>query len=684
MGIRCSQLAFVWACLTALPSPSSAELLDEVVVTSYREPVNLSEHIGNVGLLDDLTISDRKHAHIHELMTRVAGVWISRGSGQESLPAMRSPVLTGAGSCGAFLTLEDGIPSRPSGFCNVNQLFELPTELAQSIEVIQGPANAVYGSNALHGTLNVLLPNPDLESGSDAGIELGANDFVRVNARAVLENRFAGGVVYADDGGFRDASGYQQLKAFGKFATDVADGRLHVGLSVSDLDQETAGFLIGKDIYKDRDLNRQNLNPEAFRDADSQRAYAHWHKKTGEVAVDLRPYIRRSRMTFLQHFLPGQPLEENGQDSAGLIGTLTMNSDKRNLIAGLDVEWADTFLKQTQDGPTEGSAFLMATRPEGKHYDYEVESQVAALFVQGEYWATERLNVSAGARLENVRYEYDNRMLTGNTRDDGTECPFGGCLYSRPADRSDAFTNLVPKAGVLFLANANNRVYLNAARGFRAPQTSELYRLQNGQFVTDLKPEELDSVELGWRFGSDRLDMDLSLYAMRKRNSVLRDAEGFSISNGKSRHRGMDATIRVAVSDSWTLRFAGALARHQYDFNFVAARGETFVDGNDVDTAPRWIGSAELNYGEGRVDAALQWVSLGEYYLDAENEHTYPGHDLLNLRLGFDINDQLSVVARLNNITDEQVADRADFAFGNYRYFPARGRELFLELRLSR
>jgi len=32
----------------------------------------------------------------------------------------------------------------------------------------------------------------------------------------------------------------------------------------------------------------------------------------------------------------------------------------------------------------------------------------------------------------------------------------------------------------------------------------------------------------------------------------------------------------------------------------------------------------------------------------------------------------------LDNVFDQAYADRADFAFGNYRYFPARGRALFL------
>jgi outer membrane receptor protein involved in Fe transport len=54
---------------------------------------------------------------------------------------------------------------------------------------------------------------------------------------------------------------------------------------------------------------------------------------------------------------------------------------------------------------------------------------------------------------------------------------------------------------------------------------------------------------------------------------------------------------------------------------------------------------------------------------------------LLNLRASIDLSQRLSVVARFNNLLDEAVADRADYAFGTYRYFPGRGRELFVELR---
>ncbi|MEK9607803.1 MAG: Plug domain-containing protein, partial [Gammaproteobacteria bacterium] len=82
--------------------------------------------------------------HNKELFNSSAGSWISRGSGQESLISLRSPVLTGSGACGSFLILEDGLPIRPAGFCNVNNLFEVSTNLASKVEILKGPSSARF------------------------------------------------------------------------------------------------------------------------------------------------------------------------------------------------------------------------------------------------------------------------------------------------------------------------------------------------------------------------------------------------------------------------------------------------------------------------------------------------------------------------------------------------------------
>lgn len=65
---------------------------------------------------------------------------------------------------------------------------------------------------------------------------------------------------------------------------------------------------------------------------------------------------------------------------------------------------------------------------------------------------------------------------------------------------------------------------------------------------------------------------------------------------------------------------------------------------------------------------------IGDYYLDPANLHEYKGHHLLNLRLEKQIGNSLTLHGQVKNILDEEYADRADFAFGCYRFFPGQDR----------
>jgi hypothetical protein len=100
------------------------EPLPVIEVRSQRYILN-SEIDSSLSSLSEKEIRAVAPKHPNEIFSRVPGAWISSGSGQEHLTAIRSPVLTGAGACGAFMVLEDDVPTRPSGFCNVNQLFEV-------------------------------------------------------------------------------------------------------------------------------------------------------------------------------------------------------------------------------------------------------------------------------------------------------------------------------------------------------------------------------------------------------------------------------------------------------------------------------------------------------------------------------------------------------------------------------
>ncbi|MDP6675552.1 MAG: TonB-dependent receptor, partial [Gammaproteobacteria bacterium] len=208
----------------------------------------------------------------------------------------------------------------------------------------------------------------------------------------------------------------------------------------------------------------------------------------------------------------------------------------------------------------------------------------------------------------------------------------------------------------------------------------ELYRLQEQQDVADLDTTTLDNLELGAHRQTESYTLEAVTFAMRKRHYIFQDANRNNISDGKSQHIGIE--LQAEARHASTGLYAGAAgtwARHTYDFS-TAARGETIVSGNDVDTAPRKLGSLHIGWDQGRSRIELEGVHQGSYWLDAANEHKYSGHNLLNLRAQWRMTDDWLITGRVNNITDKLYADRADFAFGNYRYFPGREREFFVEI----
>jgi outer membrane receptor protein involved in Fe transport len=681
------------ALATLLPGLAAANPgeLEEVVVTASRRPMLALETPLSLGSVGRDAIALTGATHHADVLNRVAGVMIQRGSGQESLTAIRSPVLTGAGSCGAFLFLENGIPIRPVGFCNVNELFEINTEQARAIEVLRGPGTALYGSNAMHGTVNVLQAAPAERPAQAVGVEAGPANYGRIK----LAGRFDTGALdygvaalYTHDDGWRDDSGYEEAKL-----NAAASGRWHetpvrFDLAATTLDQDTAGFITGKGAYRSDSLSRQNANPEAYREAHAVRLTGLLQPPTaGGSRMELRPYLRTSRMEFLQHFLIGKPLERNGQQSAGLMSTLVWDEDPdRTLVAGLDVETADSFLVEDQAGPaTDGSAPANAIRPAGRHYDYEVRSYVAAMYAHGEQRFLARWRATAGLRAEYVSYDYDNRMLAGNTDENGVPCGTSGCLYSRPGDRTDDFFNVAPKFSLAVDLRDGLAAYATASVGFRPPEITELYRLQRNQRTADLESERLDSIETGLKGSWAPVDLAVALFEMRKEDVILRESSGFNVSNGRTSHRGMEYELRWRPLAALEIAASGTFARHQYEFSRAIEGGESILRGNDVDTAPRDVHRAAVSWNPGkRLAIEAEWLAVGEYWLDASNAHRYPGHELLNLRGRWSVAPGWAMTLRLTNALDRDYADRADFAFGSYRYFPGRDRALFAEIAWAR
>ena len=655
----------------ALAATAPVYAQDTVIVTAERREQGVSETPLSVTALARAELDLIDADHIAEALARAPGVSLHRGSGAEHLTAIRSPVLTSGAGAGSFLFLENGVPLRSAGFANINGLFDSHYEIAERIEIVRGPSGALYGANAIHGVINVLTPPPSQD------LSIFAEAFGDTQDRYKLKGGVSGtdgangyfiGMSAVSEAGYRVDSGLDQQKLTLRHRYDDGGVSVDTIFSSDTLEQETAGFIFGREDLKDRRLRRSNDFPGAYRDAKSARLQSTIAFDAGEATrVQITPYARWNEMAFPQHFLPSNALEENGHWSVGAQSAVYYDAGPLSLIAGIDAEYTDGYLTEFQSDPT------IFSYTQGLHYDFVVKAVNASGFVQGEYALGPRTTATAAIRVDGAIYDYDNLTDSGVVG-----------RFRRLPDQTDKFVTASPKFSLRHELSDAASVYASYARGARPPQTTDLYRLQINQTGDQARPEKIDSLELGLRaaFG-ERVNVELAGFFMDKRNFFFRDADGFNVANGKTRHVGVEADVRIALNDTLTLRSAVTYAAHTYRFDrAVGNADETISFGDDVDTAPRVIADTRLQWRPAeRLRLEAEWVSMGSYFTDAANDHKYGGHNILHLRAEASLTQTLAAFVTVRNVTDALYAERADYAFGEDRYFPGETRTFGFGLR---
>ena len=655
----------IWAGVFAASGAALAAAMP-VAAQERLEPVNVwgdraETDPGSLAVLDNAEIADTLADHPAEILNKLPGVNIQMNSGQEHLIAIRSPVLTGGAGQGSFLIMENGVPVRSPAFGNVNSLFEPHHEVASAIEVVRGPGSAKYGSNAVHGLVNVILP--DVGAGSETVASYGTLGRWRSDVTLDQGEHWLAAVSIQKDTGWRDNTGMDQQKL-----TVVGDWALGgwdtTGwLTASNLNQETAGFIQGADAYKDEDIAKSNPNPEAYRDAWSARAGARLSRELGGGTLTLTPYAHTQAMIFAQHFLPNGGVEKNGSTGGGVMARFQREvSEAVTWRVGADVDVASGWLKEVQPEPF-GFFPGDARFPQGKHYDYTVDTLTGALWGELDYALTDDMRLLAGLRAETHEYDYSTDVAPGiNGR------------FNVPADRTDNFDLLTPKLGLIWSVADATDLYANYARGERAPQASDLYRLQSLQVAGEVEEETLDSFEIGARGSAldGRLVYDVAAYWMEKENFFFRDSDGLNVPNGSTEHAGIEASAALELTTAFSVSGSASWSDQTYTFDRITSSGtETIRDGNEIDTAPEWLANVSLDWkATEAIKLSLNVDHVGEYFVDPANTTIYPGHTVLGARGAWVFAEGTEVFLIVRNLTDERYADRADLAFGNDRYFP--------------
>jgi iron complex outermembrane receptor protein len=636
---------------------------EEVIVTAERREQPIADEGSSIAVLGRDELQRIGAHHPAEALNRTPGVNYHRGSGVENLPAIRSPVLNGGAGAGSFLVLEDGVPVRAAPFANINQIYEANFEFAERLEVIRGPGTVVHGSNAVHGVVNVITPDAE---GSDLQLEAEAGSFGRARASVLSrESGWLGAFAATHEDGWRENAGLGLQKLL--LGWDGAAGRWDVRLraSASNLEQETAGFVIGSNAYDNGDLARGNLNPEAFRDSQIVRAALTASRRAGDIDVTLTPFVRHVETDLLLHFFPSKALEETVQSGGGMQSSFAWDWADWRLLAGADLDSSTMGLTETQSIATVG------TFPQGVHYDYNVDAFTRAAYAQATWRPNEDWSLTLGARAEQIDYEYDNRTSDGG---------FGRFL--RAPDREDDFSVLTARFNVVRRFDGGAVAYANYTTGARPPQATDLYSLQITQTPGEQDVEDIASAEAGLRLPIGNSYVGLVIYDMHKRHGSFRNANGLTVTDTRTAHRGVELEFDAPLLTNLSLAGWVSYADHTYDFDSLA---NDIAKGARIESAPEWTSALEVLWRPtAATELELGWHHIGDYITEASGEHEYPGHDVFSLRGAWDVTANAQVFASVRNLTNTDYAERADFAFGNDRYFPGEDRAFSLGVRIVR
>ncbi|QWR78217.1 TonB-dependent receptor [Candidatus Magnetomonas plexicatena] len=660
--------------------------LDEIVISATREAELQKDVPQTINVVKEGEIKSVKPSHPQEIMDRIPGVWVGVTAGEGHMTAIRQPLTTNP----VYLYLEDGIPIRSTGFFNHNALYEMNIPQAERIEVMKGPATALYGSDAIGGTINVITKRPSLTPDVELNTEAGSFGWYRFlgsasNTFGTDGLRFDLNISHKD--GFRDRTGYDRQSASLRYDKTIgASVSLKTVISFHDIDQKTGGTsTLTKTDYE----NRPSYNYQTF-DFRKVKAFRY----STDIGIELNkdsvlsfiPYVRYNRMDLL----PGWGIFKSGTKYYGYDSTtefyslglmskyrVDLPTLKTRLITGVDIDYSPgSYYERRIQAFKTGDQYTSYTyvTDTTNNYDFNAIFTGVSPYIQTETTPVEKLKITAGARYDILSYDYTTNLAANANRPDDT-------------DRS--FSHLSPKIGLTYDFLKELNAFVSYKNTFRAPSATDLFKGSSGTASTavSLKPIKADSFEAGLRGNAgDIFTYDATLYYMEKRDDIVNYSPITNVTlrqnAGKTTHEGVEIGFGVKPLRELELSTSYSYAEHKYD-EYVVSKTLNY-NGNEIPLAPRTIVNTRLMYRPCFLNGGgfeLEWVKLGDYWMDNENTAKYSGHDLFNFRANYKINKNWTLYARVLNIFDKLYAEQASKSGTDQPYYaPGEPRTFFAGL----
>ena len=604
--------------------------LKQVVVTGPTGAVKMQDMSMPAGIVDRNSLRMTPATNIVDAVAKLPGVaQVSTGSG------ISKPVIRGLGY-NRVVVVADGVRQEGQQWGDEHGV-EIDGNAVSSVEVLKGPASLLYGSDALAGVLKL---------NTDPVVPLGK---MRLNVNTEYHSN-SGLVNYSFNYGGNKQGWAWNIRYGDKFAhayktpgdgyvpnTQFRERALSGMLGVNKTWGHTR--LIGSYFHVTPSIAEGERDPQTgeleqpYADA---KTYHHglpyqqvYHYK---AVLDNAVYLGEGRFNAVLAYQQNRRQEFEEPDEYGLYIKLhTVNYNIHYVTRRLGEDWRITsgVSGMWQRSLNEGDEFLIP--------DY-------SLFDFGAFVTT---TANVGRWALNGGLRFDNRHL------DSRELMDDGDLRFQAFKRN--FNGFTASVGAVWHATDHLDLRANAARGFRAPNISELasngvhegsLRYEVGN--RDLKPEFSLQFDLGAELTTSWLDAQLSLFSNRIDNYIFIHRSGEVIDDEFM-------TYRYDSGDAQLLGGELALDIHPWHFLHLGT-SFSLVDAVQLHQpeeskylpftpAPRWQSDIKWEIlHDGRV-LNNAFVSLGvdynfkqdHYYRADDTETATPAYCLLNAAIGTDI-----------------------------------------------
>lgn len=472
--------------------PASSATMDDMVVTATRTAEPLKEVPGRVEVITKEEIDEMPVQTVDEALSYVSGTQSTRWTGIYSFRVWLTLRGLGGNQQGRTLVLLDGAPMNTADLGDVNW-NRINLEDVKRIEVLKGPAAAVYGSSAMGGVINIITQKPTKRYSLDAKASYGTYDDWRLRGVAGFRTSEEARGFYARASGmFHNSPGY-------KATPNDEQTQFTVKNSVN---EKTIGGKAGWDINEENNLELNYTRDEqSFCENTKYLAYKGQHR-------DYNTDYWQARYTGSWAGWSGQingyftnENHERGNESwkdATDISTYSRVDSKiirqnYGLLTSLSRQWEfNTFTGgfDYREGNIDGTDYYR-TSPDFAT-NYGKIRNLGGFFQDQLRFFDGKLILLAG-----IRYD---RATTYDGHYDTTLASLSQYNDYFPEHTWDAWT---PRASVKYFFMDNLSAYASYGRAFRAPPLDSMYRsgqMKNNSYQLanpSLGPETLDSFEIG-------------------------------------------------------------------------------------------------------------------------------------------------------------------------------------------